>query len=262
MTGPDTARPDTARRDYGPVQVLDRLGLEVWQFERARRAGLIPAADPSTGRWPAVVVEAIAADMDRIRAAVGAYPDVGAIRAAQILTDRFGIEVRADTVAELARKGLLPMVGEYRGHPVYDGQALEAFTDLAALRRAVVEGRLLARGEVAAVLGVRVCDLAHLIEAHWLEPVAHVHSVWQRRRAVPAVALFRAGDVEVLAHHPGIDWDAVRATPPGRSSPLAVLTAARRTRRGPVPPPPTTATDPDPDSGSATGSGAACEEIR
>ncbi|MGW7603159.1 hypothetical protein [Streptomyces antimycoticus] len=49
-------------------------------------------------------------------------------------------------------------------------------------------------------------------------------AVWQRRRDVPAVPLFRRGDLDVLLHHPAIDWTAVRATPRGRPSPLARLT--------------------------------------
>ncbi|MEU6236680.1 hypothetical protein [Kitasatospora sp. NPDC047058] len=36
--------------------------------------------------------------------------------------------------------------------------------------------------------------------------------------------LFRRGNLDVLLAHPGIDWEAVRATARGQPSPLARLT--------------------------------------
>lgn len=76
----------TARRDYGPVQLATYLGLEQWQFSRARRAGLIPARDRARGRWSAVVADDALARIDQIRAAVGSVPDLGAVRAAEVLS--------------------------------------------------------------------------------------------------------------------------------------------------------------------------------
>ena len=38
--------------------------------------------------------------------------------------------------------------------------------------------------------------------------------------------LYRTGDLDRLAARPGIDWAAVRATPPGRRSPLKRLADA------------------------------------
>jgi hypothetical protein len=84
-------------------------------------------------------------------------------------------------------------------------------------------GRLYLADEAAAYLRARRCDVDHLVRAGWLKPVTHVRSSWQRRRATPRVALFRQADLEVLAEHPAIDWDEVRATPAGRPSPLARL---------------------------------------
>ncbi len=40
------------------------------------------------------------------------------------------------------------------------------------------------------------------------------------------VPLYRTGDLEDLAAHPGIDWQAIRSTPKGRRSPLAGLRRA------------------------------------
>lgn len=218
-------------RDYGPLQLPAHLGLPLWAFERARADGLIPAPDPATGRWPAAVADAALTRIGEIRAAVGEQPDVGATRAAQVLSARFGTDVHPEVLLELDRAGVIPCTGDYKGYPLYDGRALERFTDRAALDRAMAAGRLLTRGQAAAYLGIRPADVGHLITAQWLEPVHWVRSGWQRRRSAPRVRLFRAGDLDVLLVHPAIDWDAVRATPPGRPSPLAALTARRATAR-------------------------------
>ena len=212
-----------ALRDYGPLQFPDRLGIPVWAFERALRAGLIPAANPVTGRWPASVVTAAVADLEQIQAAVGSQPDVGASRAADVLSARFGIDVDASVLIELDRRGLIQRVGEYKGHLLYDGRALEQFNDRDALQRAITDGRLLSREGVRDYLRVRRVDVEHLVRAHWLEPVAWVHSRWQRRSESPTVALFRVGDLDAVLAHPAIDWDQVRATPAGKPSALARL---------------------------------------
>ena len=222
-----------APKDYGPVQFPDRLGLPLWAFERALHDGLIPAADPVTGRWPASVVDAAVARLDQIRAAVGTLPDMGAGRAADVLSARFGTDVDPDVLLELDRTGLVPCTGNYKGYPLYDGRALERFTDRQALDQAMTAGRLLTRGQAAGYLQVRRSDVSHLVKAHWLEPVTWVRSGWQPRRSAPQVPLFRAADLDVLLTHPAIDWDAVRATPPGRPSPLAKLTARRKREAAP-----------------------------
>ncbi len=218
-------------KDFGPVQFPERLGMPLWAFERALRAGLIPPADPTTGRWPAGVVAAALAEVDRIRAEVGTLPDMGAARAADTLSARFGVDVDPDVLLELDRMGVVPQVGEYKGNPLYDGRALEAFDDRDGLQQAIRNGRLLNRDEVAAHLRVRRADVEHLIRAHWLEPVTWVRSGWQRRRETPEVPLFRVADLDVLAAHPGIDWDEVRATPSGKPSPLASLSPRRKRGR-------------------------------
>jgi hypothetical protein len=220
MTNPSAAK----LRGYGPVQFPGRLGIPVWQFERARRAGLIPPPDPATGRWPASVFTAVLADLDQVRSVTGSQPDVGAVRAAAILAGRFRITVTPDVLLELDRTGLIRQVADYKGNPVYDGRALEAFSDLYALQRAIATGRLLKRNEPAGYLKVRLSDVGHLVRSGWLEPVTWVRGSWQRRRDYPNVPLFRTADLEVLLAHPGIDWDAVRATPAGRPSQLAALT--------------------------------------
>ncbi len=218
-------------KDYGPAQFPALLGLPLWAFERALADGLIPPADPGTRRWPASAADGALARLEQIRAAVGTQPDVGAGRAAAVLSARFGTSVPADVLLELDRAGLIPCVGEYKGYPVYDGRALETFSDRDALNRAMAAGRLLTRDEAARHLQIRPSDIGHLISARWLEPVTWVRSSWQRRRSAPEVPLFRVADLDILLAHPAIDWGAVRSTPAGRPSPLARLTARSRASR-------------------------------
>lgn len=210
-------------RDYGPFQLGERLGLPQWALDRAVADGVIAGPDVAGRRWSAALVDDALARLDAIREAVGTLPNMGAVRAADVLADRFGVTVPGGVLAELDRMGLIPEVGTYRDHPVYDGRALERFHDRAALDRAIRTGRLLTGDEAADYLGVRRVDLDHLVRAGWLDARTYVHSGWQRRRAAPAVALYRVGDLDVIATHPAIDWETVRATPKGRPSPLARL---------------------------------------
>ncbi|MFE4265392.1 hypothetical protein [Streptomyces sp. NPDC056883] len=213
------------RADYCPQQFPDRLGFWLWRFERAVAKGLIPPADVGGRRWSAAVVEEVAGRAEEIRTETGGLPDMGAVRAAALLEERFEVPVAAEVMVELDRLGLVERVGDYKGHALYDGQALEDFADRAVLERAKHNGRLLDRTAAAKYLGIRACDFDHLTRAKWLRPQMWVHSGWQRRRDAPCVALFRLGDLDVLLVHPAIDWDPVRATPKGRPSPLARLTS-------------------------------------
>ncbi|WP_052281254.1 hypothetical protein [Nocardia vulneris] len=218
---------EQGRRFWSRTQFAVALGMTAGVFDRAVRAGAVPAADAGTpsrpARWSHETVAATAGRVEQIRAEVGSLDDVGAVRAAQALSGTFGREVDPDTVEELGRSGVIPVVGEYKGHVLYSGLALERFDDTAALETAQRRGRLFTLDQAAAHLRVRPADLRHVVDAKLLEPIKHGHSRWQRRRDAPNVALFRAADLDVIAEHPGIDWEAVRATPAGRPSPLARL---------------------------------------
>jgi len=209
-------------RTYGPRQFPDSLGLSGWEFARALADGLIPPAGPD-GRWPAEVVEDARGRLDEIRARIGDVPDLGASRAAEVLAQRLGVDVDPDAVVELARAGLIERAGSYKGHRLYSGRSVAAFRDRDAFTAAARTGWQRTRDEAAAYLRVRPVDVGHLVRAGRLRPVARVHSGWQRRREAPAVQLFRTGDLDELLADPTIDWAAVRATPPGRRSPLADL---------------------------------------
>ena len=212
----------TAPRRFGPVQLATYLGLEPWQLGRAVADGLIPGPDRSRGRWSAPIADAALAGIGVIRAAAGSIPDLGAVRAAGVLSRRLGLEVTADGVEELARQGLLPVTGYYKQHALYDGRALEAFTGTGAAAEATRAGRLRTADQAAAYLRIRRSDLNHLTRSGVLKPVKYGHGPWDRRNEA-SVPLYRTGDLDQLTARPGIDWAAVRATPPGRRSPLAAI---------------------------------------
>lgn len=124
--------PGQSLDSYGPLQLGDRVGLTRFQVSRARAAGLIPDPDRDDGRWSPSIVDRLISRAEEIRAEVGGVPNVGASRAAVYLTERLGTDVTPGMVAELSTAGLLPVVGDFRGRPLYDGWALEQI-DSAAL---------------------------------------------------------------------------------------------------------------------------------
>jgi hypothetical protein len=217
-----TKRPSS----YGPIQLCEHLGIAQWQLERAVEMGLVPHADRSPRRWSTPVADDVQARLEEILTAIGTVSNRGGILAAEYLADKFGPRVSPDTVAELSRMGHLAEVGDYKGHPLYSGRDLEAFTDVDALAAAADRGRLMMTDPAAAYLGCRPSDFGHLVRAHWIEPAKWVHGEWDRRDH-PTVALYRKHDLDVLLAHPAIDWDAVRAVPKGGRSPFASLARSR-----------------------------------
>jgi hypothetical protein len=159
-------------------------------------------------------------------------PGLGAVRAAEILAGRLGTPVSSDGVAELGRRGLIPVTGHYKGFPLYDGRALAAFTDAGAAAEATRAGQLRTADQAARYLRIRRADLDHLTRAGLLTPAAWGHGPYDRSSAC-SVPLYRTADLDGTAALPGIDWDTVRATPKGHRSPLARLPDAPsgRTRR-------------------------------
>jgi hypothetical protein len=212
-------------KEYGPVQLAGFLGLGRWQLDRALTGGLIPGPGTRSGKWPAAVAREAAARLRDIRAAVGGIPDLGAVRAAEVLAERLGIPVSADGVIELARRGLIPVTGDYKGFPLYDRRVLETFADASAAAEATRAGRLRPADEAAGYLRIRRADLGHLIRAGLLTPAGWGHGPFDRRdtRSVPLYRTADLDDLEDIVTASGIDWDAVRATPKGRRSPLARL---------------------------------------
>jgi hypothetical protein len=234
VTGRDPGRGTESARlatlsAYGPVQLAGLLGLGRWQLDRALAGNLIPGPDAPRGKWSRAVAQDAAARVKDIRAAAGTIPDLGAVRAAEVLTGRLGTPVSSDGVAELGRRGLIPVTGYYNGFALYDGRTLETFTDAGAAAEATRAGQLCTADQAAAYLRIRRTDLGHLTRAGLLVPAGWGHGPFDRRTTC-SVPLYRTADLDGLTAASGIGWDAVRATPKGHRSPLARLPDAPRGR--------------------------------
>lgn len=211
--------------DYGPIQLARHLGLSRGQFDRACRWEIVPAPDRDGRRWSPEAIAGL--DRDRLLAQVGHLPDVGAVRAAEEIATAVGIQVQPDAIAELARWGHLRVVGTYRDHLLYDGGDLEnviASGDADLLARAEQAGQLHTTDQAATVLGLRRCDVQHLVRAGYLPVATWVHHPMSRRSGL--VALYRQADLDQIATTVELDLDAARHTPAGRRSPLAQLPTA------------------------------------
>jgi hypothetical protein len=116
-------------------------------------------------------------------------------------------------------------------------QGVERLAGNEVLEADLRAARMLGPELAAQHLEIRRLDLDYCIEAGWLMPVSHVRrTVWSgaaRHHNVVDVPMYRVGDLDALRDIPGVDWEAVRATKPGRLSPLRA--SAQRRRSGPPP---------------------------
>jgi hypothetical protein len=220
-----------SRAALGPGAFADLLGLADWQLTRGRREGLIPPMDRS-GKWSADLVDSIKTRGFELRQRIGDVPDMGAFAAAKHLTERLGVAVQSDAVHELGRLGHLDVVEYVKDeHPVYDGRAIAAFNDLEVLATAAADGELFTGDRAANYLQIRRPDLDHLVRAGILAPTVWALNSYGRKRDGKTVALYRAADLRAVLARTDIDWEAVRATPPGKRSPLAKLPDAPKGTR-------------------------------
>jgi hypothetical protein len=207
---------------YGPVQLRNHLDLSAGQFACARDEGHIPAPDRS-GKWSPALVEQIRSSLADILAAVGPNPYVGATTGAALLSARLNLDVNRSAIPELHRMDLLPTVPDYDGYTMYDGRVLDRLDDVAAVQTAMTNGRLLMTDAAAKHLGVRGSDVRALLKQGWLKAADWGHSSWEPKRAGDNVALYRVGRLNELLADERIDWEAVRATAPGKRSPFLKL---------------------------------------
>lgn len=225
--GPMTtdARPARRPRTYGPVQVPKALGLARWEWDRAIADGLIPAeavpAGTGCARWTQAQMDDMLARRDTIKNKIGDVCDLGAWNAAEVLSDRLGVEADPDAVVELARAGLIERAGFYKHHQLYSGRSIAAFRDAEAYRAAAVVGAQLNTDAAAAYMKIRRPDFEHLFRAGRIKAVGEYRGQWKSW-----VLVWRRGDLDDLLADPAYDWPAIRATPRGRPSVLAKLPSA------------------------------------
>ncbi|MGW5353345.1 3'-5' exonuclease [Streptomyces sp. NPDC004031] len=106
---------------------------------------------------------------------------------------------------------------------------VERLADNADLGDDVRAARLLGPDLAAQHLEIRRVDFDHCVQAGWIAPVSSTVRRYGVRRDVE-VPLYQVGDLDSMLDLPGIDWEAVRATPPGRPSPLAEFVRLAPTR--------------------------------
>ncbi|MEU0389186.1 3'-5' exonuclease [Streptomyces chartreusis] len=116
-------------------------------------------------------------------------------------------------------QGIRP--GRFGRWALEDVERLAGNEDLGA---DILAARMLGPELAAQHLEIRRRDLDYCIEAGWLAPVSHVRrTVWsggRGHRKVVEVPMYRVGDLDALKDIPGVDWESVKATKPGRPSPL------------------------------------------
>lgn len=275
------------RKGFGPQQLADHVGLQAWQVDRGRARGLVPAPALDSGRWSDEQAEEIAGRRDAIVEALGDHVGYGAKRGGELLKQACGLgdetTLWSCDVEALAERGLLDVVGDFKGWPLYDTRQLtspadgvgDALQEIVAERTAWLEAslptreaaarcgwqvaeyekaareqdmtagrfgrwslldierlagneeldedirgaRLLGPEQAAQHLEIRRVDLDYCVEAGWVGPYTHTWIQVGRYKEVK-VPLFKAGDLDAMLEIPGIDWEEVRATKPGRPSPL------------------------------------------
>ncbi|MFJ5099338.1 hypothetical protein [Streptomyces sp. NPDC088557] len=218
----------TRRTTYDAYGAAARLGLPVAAWRWAAGTGLVPPPDAGRWEWTRATVEA--AEPEALRAAL--QGPAGAQWAADRLTAALGdplpprrSAVTPATVGHLVRAGLLVYLG---GEPEFP-DVHPAQVDQLARRRdlaAVLDRHVpLGPDQAARRLGVRRTDLDHLVRLGYLTPTRTTTVRYPAAQGGPTtIPLYNAQDVALLdTVRPHIDWDAVRATPPGRRSLLASL---------------------------------------
>ncbi|MFD8757397.1 hypothetical protein ACFV0O_41455 [Kitasatospora sp. NPDC059577] len=121
-----TVRTRRGKEGFGPVQLARHLGLKDWQVTRAQQRGLIPAPDLEGGRWSEAAVEPVTDLVPQIIAEVGDHPGLGSQKAAEYLAQHTGLPVERTDIQDLADRGALHPVGEFKGWPMYAVESLEA----------------------------------------------------------------------------------------------------------------------------------------
>jgi hypothetical protein len=148
---------------------------------------------------------------------------VEAPRAAQIMTAKLGTEVTPDGVAELWRRGLLPITDAARGAdvPLFDRIAASRFTDASLAAEASRAGRMLGPDAAAAYLNVSRTAFDVMVSAGYIHPCQRI---WQLRTAFGADgALYITCDLDRVTRDPGVSWPDLRSAAEGRpqAAPLA-----------------------------------------
>ncbi|MFF9786350.1 hypothetical protein [Streptomyces nigrescens] len=126
-------------------QLAAELGIEPWMVTRGQELGIVPERTTSKG-WSRQVADALAGRVAELREAIAEREGLGARRIAEeVLAPATGLAVAADDVPKLAERGLLRVVGEYSGRPLYSVRDAKALTPAGKQALADIVGQRLER---------------------------------------------------------------------------------------------------------------------
>lgn len=214
---------------YYEDQLAGRLRLPIAVFRSARHAGAIP--EPAEGgRWTREQADTMKARVDEIEAAGGS--PISGQWACRLLEERLGLEpdsLRVFHILRLIDRRLLhQLASSAEAGTIVSGHLVDRAAKHPDIRHMLAEDTPLGPDQSAARLSIRRSDWDHIVRAGWVHPAQWVSVQFGTSKAGAVdVPLYRTADVDAVpAAHPEIDWDAVRATPKGRRSPLAKVPAA------------------------------------
>ncbi|MBA9004794.1 hypothetical protein [Thermomonospora cellulosilytica] len=146
-----------SRTGYGFAQLAARMQLARWQLRLAVERGLVPPPDGEDGRWSAAAAADLPPRAAHIRSVLGEDPPIGAVKAAERLAVRVGLDVEPADVEVLVVSGELPVTGRYQGRPLYALHDIDALdpdrvTEIGAARKGPCFDTVSAKG-AAALLG-------------------------------------------------------------------------------------------------------------
>jgi len=109
---------DPGSDGLGIDQLAVLLRVPAGELRRARELGLLPGTD-SAGRWTRQDADGIAASWPQTAAVLADTREVGASRAAELLTRQTGLTVTPAHITQIATMGLLTSSRSYRRHSLY-----------------------------------------------------------------------------------------------------------------------------------------------
>jgi Exonuclease len=143
----------------------------------------------------------------------------GSRRAAALLTELTGTQIWATDVEELVHAEVLDWTDRFKGHRLVDVAAVHELATRPDFADLLTEHRLLSTSQAAEYLQIRPSDFEYVTAAGWINPFRLRTRIVGRRKQVQ-FPVFRRSQLDAVKDLPGVDWEAVYATPKGRPSPL------------------------------------------
>ncbi|OKI50337.1 hypothetical protein [Streptomyces sp. MJM1172] len=100
------------------AELAGELGVAARTVTRGLELGLIPPRDKSRG-WSRAAADGIASRIEEIREGIADHEALGSRRIADLLTELTELAVEQDDVQQLAERGYLRVLDEYKGWPLY-----------------------------------------------------------------------------------------------------------------------------------------------